>query len=128
VGAFGTDIIKNRLYCFSCKRFLEIFEFPWKISGFIRYKKCLYCHLKAIRGRESDALEFKFPYFQESHYCSRCGKLRTPEQFDTFKTCEICRKTSESHRNLEKSTIDILNEWVQKAGEQEIASRKLQGG
>jgi hypothetical protein len=67
----------------------------------------------------------RFPYFQESHYCSRCGKLRTPEQFDTFKTCEICRKTSESHQNLEKSTINILNEWVQKAGEQEIRLQKL---
>ena len=29
---------------------------------------------------------------------------------------------------MEKSTIDIFNEWVQKAGEQEITSRKLQEG
>jgi hypothetical protein len=51
---------KNRLYCFSCKRFLQIFEFPWKIDGIICYKKCLYCHLTAIRGWESKALEDKY--------------------------------------------------------------------
>jgi hypothetical protein len=51
---------KNCLFCSSCKVFREIYDFPWKIKGIIRYKTCVLCHLAYIKGQEEKVIIEKY--------------------------------------------------------------------